>query len=120
MLRLIHHPWLRLAALLGALAAFALLPLTAAGKVPVTLYDGQGDDPEGDPTDSNDISGGGSGSHDDIQSTSSIGLIERPAPGLIAGRWMLLLVPDRSLGVTVFTFVVVERPTAAGEGWDAQ
>ncbi|MFO7608662.1 MAG: hypothetical protein R6X35_05615 [Candidatus Krumholzibacteriia bacterium] len=112
--------WLRTCALLGAAVALILFPPVAAGKINVTIHGGDEDtNVEGDPIDSNDYGGGG-GSHDDIQDYGSVATIEPRLPGLNLGRWLLVLVPDRSLGVPVFSFVVVERATLVGEGWDAR
>lgn len=110
---------LRTAALLVAAAALVLIPPVAAGKVSLTMAGGDETQREGDPVDSNDYGGGG-GSHDDIQDSYFVLPVQPRGPGLVLGRWLVLLVPDRSLGVTVFSFVAIERTTRDGEGWDAQ
>jgi hypothetical protein len=121
MMRPSDRPWLRTCALLGAAVALVLFPPVAAGKINVTLYGGDDDtNLEGDPIDSNDYGSGTGGSHDDIQDYGSVATVEPRLPGLALGRWLLVLVPDRSLGVPVFSFVVVERATLVGEGRDAR
>ncbi|MBE0566872.1 MAG: hypothetical protein IH621_12980 [Krumholzibacteria bacterium] len=119
MIRSTCEPRLRAAALLVAAAALFLLPPVAAGKVSVTIAGGDVSQREGDPVDSNDYGGGG-GSDDAVQDSYFVQPVLPRGPGLVLGRWLVLLVPDRSLGITVFSFVAIERTTRDGEGWDAQ
>lgn len=117
MIRHDQRSWFRVLILLGAALALALVPLIASARINDTLNGGDTPgDREGDPIDSNDYGSGGSGdSHDNIGSAYAVAGPARSAPGIVVGKWMLLLVPDRSLGVTVFSFVVLEQGAADGE-----
>ncbi len=105
-----------------AAAALVLYPLSATAKVTATLHGGGDGEREGDPIDSNDFGGGGGGgSHDDINSVSSVAHVgSGAAPGIVVGKWTLVLVPNQVLGVTVFSFVVIEQDAAVGEAWYAR
>ena len=121
MIRLNQRPWLRFAAVFCALVAFALIPLAAGGAIDLRLNNGDTLDLEGDPIDSNDYGSGGSGgSHDDIEDSYAVVGSPSVRPGVIIGKWMILLVPDRSFGVPVFSFVAIERGAIVGEARYAQ
>ncbi len=117
MFSFIQRPWRRLAALLCTLAVCGLLPLAATGAPGVRISDGD-EDRGGDPIDSNDFgTGGGGGSHDDIENYTAGSL---RLPGAKLGKWLVLLVPDSRYGVTVFSFVIIERGAIVGEARYAQ
>ena len=121
MIRLIHRPWLRFAAVYCALVTFALVPLVATGAINVRISNGESFDLEGDPIDSNDYGSGGSGDdHDDMQDEYAVIDVPPVRPGVVVGKWILLLVPDRSFGVPVFSFVAIERGVLVGEARNAR
>ncbi len=120
MIRLNHRPWLRFAAICCALVVFALMPLMAAGANSLRLSTGELPDFEGDPIDSNDYgSGGPGGDYDDRQDSYAVVTVPPVRPGVVVGKWILLLVPDRSFGVPVFSFVAIERGVLVGEARNA-
>lgn len=118
--RLQHRSWQGLAATACAAGLLAFLPLAAHAEPGVTPWDYGDDGTEGDPIDSNDFDGGMGGGHDDIHDSYSTVPDGIRLPGLDLGKWTLMLVPDSSLGVTVFSFVVVERPAAVEGAWYAR
>lgn len=121
MIRLAQRPWLRFAAVFCALVAFGLIPPMAGGSSDTPISHGGPTDFEGDPIDSNDYGSGGSGGgNDDIRDVYSVVVIPSVRPGVTIGKWMILLVPDRSFGVPVFSFVAIERGAIVGEARYAQ
>ena len=120
MFRLTQRSWLRFAAVFCALVAFVLIPLAAAGAINVRASNGEPTDLEGDPIDSNDYGSGAGGNHDDIEDSYAVAVVPPVHPGVTVGKWMILLVPDRSFGVPVFSFVVIERGAIVGEARYAQ
>lgn len=119
MIRLTHQPWLRFMAVLCATAVLALLPLSAGAAVHVAINNGGGGDTQGDPIDTNDFGSGGSGGggHGDITNSFAVQVAD---PGVVIGKWTVLLVPDTILGVTVFSFVIIDNDASVGEAWYAQ
>ena len=118
--RLIHRPWLRFAAVYCALVTFALTPLVAAGAINVRISKGETFDLEGDPIDSNDYGSGSTDGDRDMQDSDSVIDVPPGRPGVVVGKWILLLVPDRSFGLPVFSFVSIERGVLVGEARNAR
>jgi len=122
MIRHDQRPWLRFLVLLCAAAVLALYPLSATAKVTAVLHGGDLGEREGDPIDSNDFGGGGNGgSHDDVNDSYAVAHVGSDAmPGIVVGKWTLVVVPSQVLGVTVFSFVVIDRDAFVGEAGNAQ
>lgn len=120
MIRLHDRTWRRLASAVCAAGLLAFLPLVAHAEPGVTPWDYGDDGAEGDPIDSNDFNGGMGDGHDDIHDSSSTVPDGTRLPGLDLGKWILVLVPGGTFGVTVYSFVVVERPAAVEGAWYAQ